>query len=58
MGRRLVEVPMGTANIATVLDAFGTGMPEIQPNACLCMCVMCSTTNTGNIVGAIDIIEG
>ena len=58
MVRRLCEVPLSLINVATVMDAFDTGMPEIQNDACICLMQMCTTTNTGNILGAIDILEG
>ena len=33
-------------------------LPEIPNDACLCMMVNCTTTTTGILLGAVDIIEG
>lgn len=56
--RRLLEVPIPLVNVATAMNAFDLGLPEIKPDACLATMALCTTTSTGNIVGAIDIIEG
>jgi hypothetical protein len=56
--RRVAEVPFLTANVNMFMDAIALGLPQVLSNACLAMMVQCSTTNTGNIFGAIDLIEG
>ena len=58
MLRRLAEIPLTIANVATVADAFSLGLPELQTNAAVSLMVACTTTNTGQILGAIDFIEG
>lgn len=56
--RRMAEIPLTAVNIGTVMDAFALGMPIVQPSAALCPMVSCTATNTGTIIGAVDIIEG
>jgi hypothetical protein len=56
--RRLVEIPLPIINMAVNMNAFDLGLVELDANSCLMMMVMCTATNTGNIAGAIDIIEG
>jgi len=58
LARRIAEIPLTAVNISNVLDSFSLGLPEIQPNAALSFQVSCTTTNTGLIMGTIDIIEG
>jgi hypothetical protein len=58
IARRIVEIPLPIINMAVNMNAFDLGLPEIDANACLMMMVMCTATNTGNIAGVIDIIEG
>jgi hypothetical protein len=33
-------------------------MPEIYTDACLALQVQCTATNTGNVLGAVEFIEG
>lgn len=56
--RRIAEIPIAFPNVVTTMDAFALGLPEIQPDACLATMVACTATNTGNIFGSIDLIEG
>lgn len=56
--RRLAEVPIPVANIATNMDAFQLGLPSLEVDCAVCMMMLCSGTTTGNITGGIDIIEG
>ena len=58
MVRRIAEIPMSFGNVATVSDAFSLGLPDIYPSAAISFMVGCTATNTGNIMGAIDFIEG
>lgn len=58
MMRRLADIPLTAVNIGTVMDAFGLGLPELQPNAALCMMLACTGTATGILMGGIDFIEG
>ena len=56
--RRLAEVPITVVNVLADRDAFALGMPEIFPDACLALQVLCTTTSTGNIMAAVEFIEG
>lgn len=56
--RRIAEIPMPIVNIPTVYDAFQLGMPDLEIDSALCFMVQCSGTASGNIIGAIDLIEG
>lgn len=56
--KRLAEIPITVANVGSVLDFGGTGLPVIQNNACLAFAVQCSTTSTGSIMGSISIAQG
>jgi hypothetical protein len=56
--RRLAEIPMTQVNVLADRDAFALGMPEIFPDACLALQVLCTTTITGNIMAAVEFIEG
>lgn len=58
LARRIAEIPLAFPNVITPMDAFALGLPELKPNACLAMMVACTTTSTGNITGAVDLIEG
>lgn len=56
--RRLAEIPMALVNVLADRDAFALGMPEIFQDACLAMLVFCTSTSTGNILAAVEFIEG
>lgn len=56
--RRLAEIPMALVNVLSDRDAFALGMPEVFTDACLALQVLCTTTNTGNIIAAVEFIEG
>lgn len=56
--RRLAEIPVVSAGTGIVLDSFGLGLPSIPNDACLGFMVFCSTTNTGQILGSVDIVAG
>jgi hypothetical protein len=56
--RRLAEVPITVVNVLADRDAFALGMPEVFPDACLALQVLCTGTVTGNIMAAVEFIEG
>lgn len=56
--RRLAEIPVTAANVATVLDFFAMGGVEIYDDSCLAMMVLCSTTSTGYMQGRLAIAKG
>ena len=56
--RRVAELPITLVNTGVDRDAFALGMPEIFPDACLALQMLCSTTSSGNIMGAVAFIEG
>ena len=49
---------MTIVNVLVDRDAFALGMPELYTDACLALQALCTTTNTGNILGAVEFIEG
>jgi hypothetical protein len=53
--RRLAQMPLAVANMATVLDAIALAMPKIQDNSCLMLMVQCSSTTTGLVLGNINL---
>lgn len=55
--RRLAEIPLPVANVGQGVDAFDIGLPVIQNSACLAFMVACSTTNTGNVIGSMNIVQ-
>lgn len=56
--RRIAEIPLQSPGLGGVLDAYGLGLPTIPADACLALMVMCSATNTGEIQGRLDLIDG
>lgn len=55
--RRLAEIPITAANVGNVLDAFQLGLPYVFDDACLAMLVLCSATNTGQLLGNLIIAK-
>ena len=56
--RRVAEFSNSLANVSGSMDAFAIGMPNISNDACLSFMVQCSATNTGVIMGSVDLVEG
>lgn len=56
--RRIAEFPLQVANVGNVLDYALLGMPRIYDNACLCLMVLCTATNTGLIQGSLVLGQG
>jgi hypothetical protein len=56
--RRIAEIPFLVINIATLYDAVTLGAPRIYDDSCLALMVMCSTTNTGVIMGSLVESQG
>ncbi len=56
--KRLAEVPLTVVNVSQTFNAIDLGMPVIEDNACLGIMILCTATNTGNIIGSIDLIQG
>lgn len=56
--RRLAEIPLTVANVAAVLDAVAAGFPEVPNDACLALMIQCSTTNTGALLGSLNLAQG
>lgn len=56
--RRLLTIPLATANVATLLDAFGAGLNQVQDSACLAFAVFCTTTTTGLLNGELTLAQG
>jgi hypothetical protein len=55
--RRLAEIPITTANLSAVFDAFALGLPEVYDDACLALMVQCSTTSTGLMLGQLALAK-
>jgi hypothetical protein len=51
--RRICELPMNMANMTSVLDAIGCGLPRIYDDSCLALMVQCTATTSGLIQGGI-----
>jgi hypothetical protein len=56
--RRVAELPIMLANVASAMDALALGMPRIYDSSCLAMMVLCSATNTGLIQGSAVVSQG
>lgn len=56
--RRIAEFPLNLINNGILLDFADLGLPVIYNSACLSAMVLCSTTNTGFIIGSITIAQG
>lgn len=55
--KRLLTIPLQTASVASVYDAFSSGLREIQDDACLAFMVQCSSTAQGGINGDFTIAK-
>lgn len=51
-------IPSPVANLATVMDLWGTGASEIYNESCLFPIVLASTTTTGTVRGSAKIAHG
>lgn len=56
--KRLATIPCPAANMGTVLDFAGLGLPLIQDNAALTFIHLASGTSTGTVIGEINIVAG
>lgn len=56
--KRIAEIPITAPGVGGVLDAIGLGLPVIPADACLALMVMCSATNTGELQGRFDLLDG
>jgi hypothetical protein len=56
--RVLATLPMGTANIASALDALTSGMPEIFDNTVPFLVFVPNTTTTTSLVGQMIVTQG
>ena len=56
--RRKAAFPIQLANAGDIFDFSFLGMPQIDFNAALCFMLMCSTTSTGIIQGALTFGNG
>jgi hypothetical protein len=56
--RRLAEIPLSTINVGYSMDFAELGLPTVYNNACVCMMVMCTTTNTGILQGSMRFVQG
>lgn len=58
LAARICTVPISVANIAQLFDYAQTGLPIIQPSACLAYQVLCTATNTGQIISGLTLAQG
>jgi hypothetical protein len=49
--KRLTSIGQGVANIAAPGDFAAIGAPEFKQTSCLELCVLCTTTSTGIVIG-------
>jgi hypothetical protein len=56
--RRIAEIPIAVVNVGGAVDLVSSGLPRIYDSSCLAMMVMCSATNTGNILGTFVYTQG
>lgn len=56
--RRIAEIPIPVANVATPIDVFTLGLPILPDDACIALACLCSAATTGNIGGNLSIISG
>jgi len=56
--RRLTTVSLGLANAGVVFDWAQLGLPRVYDDACLTMIVVCGTTSSGTLQGALRAIAG
>lgn len=55
--RRLLKIPIGTANVARVMNWADTKLTKIFPDACLALMVKCTGTSTGLWQGGLGVAE-
>ena len=55
--RRIAEIPIPAANQGQSLDVFALGMPQIFTDACLALMAQTSTTSSGIVSGALEIVS-
>jgi len=55
--KRVCEVPITTANVATVLDWAQLGLPKIPNDACLMAFFLANGTTAPVLIGSLDLID-
>lgn len=58
MMRRIAEIPLVVANVEASKNNFDLGMPQVQDNAALSFFTQVTGTATGQLLGAIEIVQG
>lgn len=58
LARKLIEIPIGLANVGGDRSGFEMNLPIIPADACLWLVWMPSTTSSGIVTGQLDLIEG
>lgn len=56
--RRLATCPIAASVAGMGLDGLQTGLQTIDDNACLSWVQLCSTTNTGAVIGNLILVQG
>lgn len=55
--KRIIEIPIVSANIGVALDWSLLGLPKIPATACLFAYFLCATATAPTVVGTFDIID-
>lgn len=58
VARRLVSLPISTGVAGMAIDGLQSGLQQIETDACLNFIELCSSTNTGFMIGNIILIQG
>jgi hypothetical protein len=54
----VLQRPIVTVVPPTAVDAFGLGLPEVEPDACIALVVLTNTTSTGAVGAAWTTVKG
>jgi hypothetical protein len=57
-GKRLFAAPMGVPNIGETLDFAEISMPQVPSDACIWLVLHASGVNSGEIRGALTMLQG
>lgn len=58
VARRLATCPIASAVSGMCLDGLQTGLQQIDTDACLSWVGLCSGTNTGAVIGNLQLVQG
>lgn len=55
---RIATLPLAVANVGQLYDYAQLGLPVIDNGACLAYKILCTATNTGQIITGLTIVQG